>query len=75
MTYVSQTVRFTFLTYLGAAEALLATLEDARKTDKSYRITGLSPENIVVSGLVLEGEIDEISEILSSISGATRHDE
>lgn len=75
MTYVSQTARFTFETYVGAAEALLTALEDARSTKRTYRITGLSPEKIVLSGIVVEGEIDEISEKLSLISGATRHDE
>lgn len=75
MTYVSQTVRFTYDSYLGAAKALLAVLEDGEKTDKDYRVTGLSPERILVNGLVLEGEIDDISEVLSTISGATRHDE
>lgn len=74
MTYVSTTVRFRFPDYISASEALLTVLEDARRTDKKYRITGLSPASILTHGLLLEGEIDEISEKLSAISGATRHD-
>lgn len=74
MTYVSQTVRFRFRSYLAAAEALLLVLEDARVTQRTYRITGLSPEAILMDGLVLEGEIAEVSEKVAAISGATRHD-
>ena len=74
MTYVSQTARFRFRSYVSAAEALLTVLEDARRTKKSYRITGLSPEAILVDGLTVEGEIEEISEKLSAVSGATRQD-
>ena len=74
MTYVSQTARFRFRSYLAAAEALLLVLEDARTTKKSYRVTGLSPEAILMDGLTLEGEIQEISEKVAAISGATQHD-
>lgn len=74
MTYVSKTIRFRFRSYLGAAEALLLVLEDARKTDKTYRITGLTPESILMDGMILEGEVEEISEKLAAISGATQHD-
>jgi hypothetical protein len=74
VTYVSQTARFRFRSYLSAAEALLLVLEDARETEKSYRVTGLSPEAILMDGLVLEGQIEEISEKVAAISGATRSD-
>ncbi len=74
MMFVSKTARFTFDSYLAAAEALLITLEDARTTKLFYQITGLTPETILRGGLTLEGQIDGISEKLSAISGATRHD-
>lgn len=74
MTYISKTARFTFSTYLGAVEALIETLEDARTTRKTYRITGITPKSILANGLLLTGEIDEISEKISGIIGATRHD-
>lgn len=74
MTYVSQTARFRFRTYMGAAQALLAVLEDARKTKKRYQITGLTPESVLLNGLLLEGEIEDVSEIISLIPGATRQD-
>lgn len=74
MTYVSKSARFTFTTYAGALEGLIVALEDARKTKKRYQITGLSATRIIREGLLVEGEIDEVSEKLSLISGATRHD-
>lgn len=74
MTYVSQMARFRFRTYMGAAQALLAVLEDARKTKKRYQITGLTPESVLLNGLLLEGEIEDVSEIVSLIPGATRQD-
>lgn len=74
MTYVSQTVRFRFRTYLASAEALLLVLEDARKTEDSYRITGITPEAILRDGLVLEGQIENISEKVAAISGAMKQD-
>lgn len=75
MTFVSRTVRFTFPTYLAAAEALLVVLEDARTTQTEYRFTGLSPEAIVSTGLTLTGDIDAVSEKVSLISGANKHSE
>jgi hypothetical protein len=70
----SKTVRFTFRSFLGAAEALLVVMEDARMTSNRYRIRGRSPESIWERGLTLEGEIDAVSEKVAAISGATRHD-
>ena len=74
MTYVSKTARFTFSTYVGAVEGLIIALEDARTTTKRYQITGLSAGRIIREGLLVEGDIDEVSEKLALISGATRHD-
>lgn len=70
--FISGTVHFTFTSYLAAAQALLVVMEDARTTNKWYRITGRSPEALVARGLVLEGEIADISEKVAAISGATR---
>ena len=72
--FTSRTIRFRFTDYLGATEALLLVLEDARETPKKYRITGISPESILTNGLLLEGDIEEISERVALISGATQHD-
>ena len=72
MTYVSETVHFTFETYLAATEALLVVMTDARETPRKYRIIGRSPERLILGGLTLEGEIQEISEKVAAISGATR---
>jgi hypothetical protein len=71
---ISRTIVFTVTSYLAAAEVLLTVLEDARTTTKNYRVTGLTPESILQGGLVLEGEVDEISEKIAVISGATQHD-
>ena len=69
-----QTVRYTFGSMLGAAQALLTVLTDARTTERVYRFTGLSPAKILRSGLVLEGDVADISEQVSRIAGAVRHD-
>lgn len=74
MTFESQSAHFTFNTYLAAAEALLVVMEDARATDKYYRITGKSPEALIGGGLTLEGEISEVSEKVAEISGAILRD-
>lgn len=74
MIFESKTALFTFDTYLAAAEALLVVMTDARTTKKRYRITGRSPERILVIGLLLEGEIDEVSELVVDIPGATLRD-
>jgi len=74
MTFESKRALFTFDTYLAAAEALLAVMVDARETTRRYRITGRSPERILVQGLLLEGEIDEVSELVADIPGAFLRD-
>ncbi len=74
MTFESRSVHFTFDTYLAAAEALLVVMTDARTTTKRYRIIGRSPERLLSIGLTLEGEIDEVSELVVDIPGATLRD-
>jgi hypothetical protein len=73
-TFESKTARFTFTTYLAAAEALLVVMMHARTTKQKYRITGRSPERILTLGLLLEGEIDEVSELVADTPGATLRD-
>ena len=70
MTFVSESARFSFDTYLAATEALLVVMEDMRGTSRRYRITGRSPQALLVRGLLLEGEISEVSEKISEIDGA-----
>lgn len=74
MTFESKTALFTFETYLAAAEALLVVMMDARTTKRRYRITGRSPERILAQGLLLEGEIDEVSELVADILHANLRD-
>lgn len=74
MTFESKTALFTCETYLAASEALLAVMLDARTTKLRYRITGRSPERILSQGLLLEGEIDEVSELLADIPGVFLRD-
>lgn len=74
MTFESKTALFTFDTYLAAAEALLVVMNDARTTKRRYRITGRSPERILRQGLLLEGEIDEVSELVADTHGAFLRD-
>lgn len=66
------TVRFTFSNLLGAAQALAVVLEDALSTTHSYRFTGLSPDRILKSGLLLEGDVDDIVRRIEGIEGSTR---
>lgn len=70
MAMESRSVSYSFASFAGAVEALLVVLEDARKTMYRYRITGKSPERILQNGLLLEGEIEQISEKIALISGA-----
>lgn len=68
----SESVRFTFDTYLGAVDALLAVLEHARTTTSSYRFTGLSPNRVLSAGLLLEGDVGDIVQRLERIPGSHR---
>ena len=64
---------FFFDTLESAASALLAVLIDARTTESFYRFGNLSSRQILVSGLTLEGEIENISDKLDKIPGAVRY--
>lgn len=67
-------VRFTFSSLLGAAQALLMVLEDARLTTKVYRFTGLTPDRVLKTGLLLEGDVGDITRRIEGIDGHTRHE-
>jgi hypothetical protein len=69
------TARFYFDTLGSAAEGLLTVLIDARRTDKVYRFGGLSADEILLSGMLIEGQIETISAKLEKIPGALRHEE
>lgn len=72
---LSKSTRLFFDSEGGAAEALLVVLEDARETDFSYSFGSLSVDQIVESGLVLFGEIDDVLAKLDAIPGITRYDD
>lgn len=57
--------RLMFETTLGAAEALLFVLEHANETDKNYSFGPLNVNRILASGLILEGDIDEVLDLLT----------
>lgn len=74
MTFESQTARFYFRSYRAAARALMVVLLDARDSEFRYRFTGLTPGAIIRGGLLVEGEIQAVSEKLMAIPGTTRGD-
>jgi hypothetical protein len=71
----SRTVRYQFDTLGSAADALLVVLLDARTTDSKYQFGGLTAPQILVGGLLLVGEVDNLLATLDSIPGAVRYDE
>jgi hypothetical protein len=71
----SQTVRFYFDDLLAATTGLLTVLVDARTTHSSYSFGGLSPQEILVSGMLIQGDIETIAAELEKIPGVVRHNE
>lgn len=71
---VSTSCRYYFDGLGSAAEALLAVLGHARETTDFYRFGALSAQEIAISGLLLEGELDAVKKILDKIPGAVRYD-
>ncbi len=67
--------RFYFDSLASAAEALVTVLLDARETEHTYRFGSLNPRQILVSGLLLEGQIDEVSAKLEDLIGVVRYEE
>jgi len=72
---VTFATRFHFDTASSAAAGLLAVILDARVTDRAYKFSGLSAQQILMSGLRLEGEIAEVVQKLEAVPGAVRYDE
>lgn len=58
---VQQSVRFFFSSLEDAAQALLTVLEDAETTKAEYVIGGLSAKTVLSSGLLLQGDIEQVS--------------
>jgi hypothetical protein len=69
------TSRIFFDNLEAAANGLIAVLEDARVCTEYYKFGGLSAQQILASGLRLEGEIDHIVAVLDGMPGTLRHDE
>lgn len=69
------TTRFFFENLETAALGLITVLEDARTTKTVYSFGSLSADQVLASGLLLVGDIEEVASKLESISGALRHDE
>ena len=62
--------RFLFDSIESAAHGLETVLLDARKTKEFYFFSGTSADQILKSGLILEGEIESISTKLRNITGS-----
>lgn len=70
----TETVRFVFPDYPSAVQGLLTALEAARYSQADFQITGLSPDRILREGLLLEGDIDKVSEAVFQIPGVLKSD-
>lgn len=64
--------RFLFDTLEAAASGLELVLKDARETDKTYSIAGISADHILRSGLILEGDIMEVVSKVSKVNGSAK---
>lgn len=60
---------FFFDSVASAAEAMEVVLTHARKTKNSYTIKGITVQQLLGNGMVLTGEIDEVSELVERIPG------
>ncbi len=63
-------VRCMFDSIESAAQGLVTVLEDARKTKYFYTFAGISADQILKSGLVIEGDVEEITEKLQDLDGS-----
>lgn len=59
-----RSVRFFFNDKVEAVEALLLILEDARKTTREYAFGSTSIHQILDSGLLLQGDIEDVEKLL-----------
>ena len=71
----SRSVRFFFSDLPDAALGLLTVLEDARVTKRLYSFGSLTADQVLVSGLLVTGEVDEIDRQLSALPGVVRQEE
>ena len=62
--------RFLFDSLQSAARGLETVLVDARVTPYYYEFSGASADQILKSGLILEGDIVEVSEKLNNLEGS-----
>lgn len=63
-------VRCMFDSLEAAAEGLATVLLDARQTKFSYSFAGISADQILKSGLILEGDVSEVTEKLQDLEGS-----
>lgn len=67
---MSTQARFFFDSLEAAAEGLIVVLLDARQTTAEYRFGGLSAKQLLASGLLLDGDIADVSLKLDQVPGA-----
>lgn len=67
--------RFMFDSVESAAEALTVILMDARSTKSFYRFSGLTPAVVFSSGLLIEGELDDLIPKLEAIDGSIAYED
>ena len=65
-------VRYMFDSLESAAEGLETVLVDARKTKAKYQFAGISADQILKSGLILEGDIQKIDKKLHELDGSAK---
>ena len=65
-------VKFTFDSLRSAIEALLVVVEDAASTKRDYTIHNITPSTILKKGLILEGDVADISEKVSRVRGSRK---
>ena len=64
--------RFYFDSYQAAAGGILAVLLDARDTKSDYSFTGLTAQDVLTAGLLLEGDIEEVAAKVAALPGVLR---
>ncbi len=67
--------RFMFDTIEAASEGLATVLEDARKSKVFYQFSGLTPEQVLTSGLYMSGELDAVTAKLDALEGTVSYQE
>lgn len=67
------TRRFMFDNIESASDALATVLEDARSTKVFYRFSGLTPAAVLASGLVMDGELEDIGKKIDALQGTVSY--